>query len=134
MVLFGFFYIEAAHRALVSWNIVANKLLRTYKIRRKNISYADDFGLLKGGVTRLDLENNVNIAIALFYDISDQLDLRISVSKCISMLLGSDNLSNRRPILKLGGVSIPVKDTVKGSRIYNWSQIQLAWPPGTCKR
>lgn len=55
----------------------------------------------------------MNNAIASFSDISDQLDLRISVSKCITMHLGSDALSNRRPILKLGGVSIPVKDTVK---------------------
>lgn len=64
------------------WTIACNKLLK-YKFKRINIiSYADDFGLMEGGVTRLDLEY-MNTAIALFSDISDQLKLKISVAKCI---------------------------------------------------
>lgn len=96
------------------WSIVANKLLRRYRQMRKNIiSYADDFGILEGGNTRRELEDNVNTAVALFSDISNQLELRISTTKSISMLLGSETLPNRRPIFKLAGNSIPVKDTVK---------------------
>lgn len=96
------------------WTIVANQLLREYKLRRRYIiSYADDFGLMEGGNTRVELENNVNAAVSIFSEISEELELRISIAKCTSMLLGKETLPNRKPIFKYGRISIPVKETVR---------------------
>lgn len=93
--------------------IVANALLRRYRDLRKSIiAYADDFGIVKGGNTRVELENNANNTIEIFGNICDDLQLRISAQKCIAIMMGKNTLENRRPIFKLNNISIPVSDNI----------------------
>lgn len=71
------------------WLIVADFLLKKYKTRFEDIlSYADDFVVLAGANTRSDLENKMNSRIAWFAEITRELKLTISKTKCESMLFG----------------------------------------------
>lgn len=55
----------------------------------------------------------MNNSIPIFKDICDELRLKISESKCISMLFVKNQLENGRPIFKIKQHSIPVKEYIK---------------------
>lgn len=96
------------------WLIVADFILKHYKLRNYSIiSYADDFVVLEGADNRRKLEENMNSAVEWFNNAIMDLQMNISTEKCISMLFGRFNLEKRRPLFKLQGKSIPVKDNIK---------------------
>lgn len=92
---------------------MADKLLKMYTGRYKNIvSYADDFLILAAASTRAQLKEKVNERIECFGRICDRLRLHLCPSKSTAIMFGRYNLENRRPIFKLAGVSIPVRDHI----------------------
>lgn len=95
------------------WLIVADFLIKKYRTKYQEIiSYADDFTIFAGADTRRELEIQMNARIAWFKEICDELSLKISGEKCVSMLFGRFLLEDRRPIFKIDRNSIPVKDTI----------------------
>lgn len=95
------------------WNLVADKLLKIYtEIYENIVSYADDFLIIVGASTRASLESCVNDRIACFERGCNTLRLKLSPSKSEAIMFGRYNLENRRPIFKLAGISVPVRDTL----------------------
>lgn len=74
------------------------------------VSYADDFLILAGADNRARLEVTVNEYINHFSNICE--DLHLSPQKSVAIMFGRFILENRRPIFKLQGISIPVRNNL----------------------
>lgn len=95
------------------WLLVADVILKRSKaLSIDTISYADDSIVLDGANTRSALEHKINDHVANFVVICNSLDLTINVGKTVAILFGTKTMKKRRPVFKLNGRSIPVKDSI----------------------
>lgn len=95
------------------WTVLADKLIKEYKQSHTYIvSYADDFVILEGADTRSSLEDKVNGSLDTFLNICTNLNLSLSIDKCIAVMMGRYTLEKRNPIFKINNISIPVKRNI----------------------
>lgn len=108
------------------WLLVADIILKRSRFLNMDlISYADDSIVVEGANTRSALEHKINEKVLAFATICGNHNLNINLEKTVAIMFGTRTLKKRRPLFRLYGRSIPVKDNImylgfKLDSLFDW--------------